>query len=521
MAIAGFTVWMELPKLISKSVIAKSLGDIPEVFNYVVMSMKIVPNLEMAMSYAAFSSTRPLAIRLRKSIMSSFYEKRNLENLLEDFIDPLGEWGGHLKRGFYLIRSALNEGDEVKRIITLNRSLEVVLEGTREIMEEFSKKLHMPTLILYSMGIMIPLALIAMIPAVSVMGLEINSIQLILIYNILIPGFVAIIIFYIISQRPVSFPIPYNKTKRPLSKVILNSVLVVIAFIVIWWMNILKFLPSISYPIIAGVGMVSAILYSHSKDAKKRIDSIQKMEKELPDALFILGRRMLDGKSPEESFIYMSALMRGSIIGEIFQKASIRMMCLNYTIKQSLFSEKFEITDSISSPRTIAVMKLLTDMLEKSGEAAGSIIIRTADHLKDIDKVEEEMKKSLHSITTMMKATASIFAPLIGGITVSLAGIIHSMLAKTYEQFQNIPEISGISYISFGTSLPSVSTYFAVVAVFLLLLGFFLLLLVNGIEKGGNPISLMYELSVTFPTIMTIFIAVYVVSGYLFNMLLG
>jgi hypothetical protein len=46
----------------------------PEVMSYVVMSMKIVPNMEKAVHFAAENSNRPLARDLRKMLWNLHYE---------------------------------------------------------------------------------------------------------------------------------------------------------------------------------------------------------------------------------------------------------------------------------------------------------------------------------------------------------------------------------------------------------------------------------------------------------------
>ena len=63
-----------------------------------------------------------------------------------------------------------NEPDEAQRVMTLNKSLDIVLEGTRHMMEGFAARLKTPTYVLYSIFILIPLALVALLPAVSIVG---------------------------------------------------------------------------------------------------------------------------------------------------------------------------------------------------------------------------------------------------------------------------------------------------------------------------------------------------------------
>jgi hypothetical protein len=58
----------EYPKIHAKFMKIHTLGDIPEVQSYLVMSMKLVPNMERAIIFAAENSYRPLARDLKKLI---------------------------------------------------------------------------------------------------------------------------------------------------------------------------------------------------------------------------------------------------------------------------------------------------------------------------------------------------------------------------------------------------------------------------------------------------------------------
>ena len=59
---------------------------------------------------------------------------------------------------------------------------------------------------------------------------------------------------------------------------------------------------------------------------------------------------------------------------------------------------------------------------------AGVAIVKLADHLKDLQKVEDNIKTSLYDVTSTMKTTATIFAPLIAGVTLGLSEVIQKTL---------------------------------------------------------------------------------------------
>ena len=116
-----------------------------------------------------------------------------------------GRWSEYFKRSLHLIRSSIQERDEASRIITLDRAFDVSLEGTKETMNQFANRLHQPTVILYSLGIMIPLSLVAMLPAAGLVGMRITIVQVFFIYDILLPLFVFMYTRKILLSRPAAF----------------------------------------------------------------------------------------------------------------------------------------------------------------------------------------------------------------------------------------------------------------------------------------------------------------------------
>ena len=155
-----------------------SLGDIPEILSYMVMYLKMVPNLENSVKFAAIESKSTLADDLRKMLWDmEIRVYHGIHDGLTYFADQWGQWSDHFKRSLHLIRSSIDESDESQRMITLNKALDVGLEGTRDVMHEYAERLHQPTLVIYSIGIMIPLAIIAMLPTAGLIGLQITIFQ--------------------------------------------------------------------------------------------------------------------------------------------------------------------------------------------------------------------------------------------------------------------------------------------------------------------------------------------------------
>jgi len=194
------------PKTYARYIQIHSLGDIPEILSYLVMYLKLVPNLENSVKFAAAESSTALASDLRKLVWDMEIRLyHGVNDAIIHFALRWGRWSDYFKRSLHLIRSSIQERDEASRIITLDRALDVSLEGTKETMNQFANRLHQPTIILYSIGIMMPLSLVAMLPAAGLVGMKITLVQVFLVYDLILPLFVYLYTRKILLSRPAAF----------------------------------------------------------------------------------------------------------------------------------------------------------------------------------------------------------------------------------------------------------------------------------------------------------------------------
>jgi len=92
-------------------------------------------------------------------------------------------------------------------------------------------------------------------------------------------------------------------------------------------------------------------------------------------------------------------------------------------LKASIFDEDFEAFRHIYSERIRNTMLLFTESIHKSHEAAGTSIIKLADHLKELGTVGKRIRRSLYDVTSTIRSITVIFAPFIVRITLALSEI--------------------------------------------------------------------------------------------------
>ncbi|MGA9139852.1 MAG: hypothetical protein WBZ29_06485 [Methanocella sp.] len=524
-----FVYVSEYPKRHAAYMRVHSLGDVPEVVSYIVMAMKLNPNMERAMAFTVKNSRRQLARDVRKLMWDmQIRAYDSLDEALAAFADQCGAYGDHFKRAMFIIKSSTCERDEAMRTIALNRALEVVLSGTKTLMSGFMATLHAPTLILYSIFVMVPLALVAMLPAAAVVGLRINAIQLFLLYDLLFPLITLLYAHSILMRRPAAFAPPDIPDDHRLHQALPDWAWAVIGMSAGTGICALGFLlPQGIVPfqqadfIIWGiVAAISIYCYCTCLPYKKARDVITAMETEFADSLFVLGRRMSEGRPPEEGFAYTARMVSGTAIGKAYARAAFNISCLRATLRDAVLDPGFGAFADVYSDRIRATISMLIETSAMSGEVAGGSIIRIADHLKELQGIEEEIKKMLFTMTSMLKMTCVVFAPFIAGITLALSGAVADIVAETAADMRSLPE-GALPYFPMVPQFtaPSVSTsdFTLIVSVYVILLVIILLRFVDGIEHGDDVQEFMYSVGRTLPVAVAVFSITTAVSTSIFG----
>jgi hypothetical protein len=544
------------PKTYAKYLKIRSLGDIPEILSYLVMYLKLVPNLENSIRFAASESSTVLAWDLRKLMWDiEIRVYAGVDEAMTHFATRWGRYSDYFKRSLHLIHSSIQQHDEASRTMTLDRALDVSLEGTKETMNLFANRLHQPTVILYSVGIMIPLSLIAMLPAAGLVGMHVSIFQVFFIYDVVLPLCIFMYTRNILLSRPVAFNPPRIPSHHPdvvainkrrwlaLSMLIgaltaLPGAIFLLAPLFLSSSSSTDIFDYIVDPqglstvvpttlfFIWGVALALTVYCQNVYRPFKKIrDGIKDIEKEFSDALYILGKRISEEKSPEESFLYAAQTMEGSRIAEVFHQTSFNLTAMHSNLYDALFDREFGSLAHVYSDRVKAILRLFVEGIQKSQRAVSVSLIRIADHLKQLQEVERKINDMLGELTTTLRSTMTVFAPLIAGVTLAITALISRIIASLSGVIPQ--DMSGLP-----PTLSSVSSAFTLENVrpeyFILVIGIYLLELVvlltrftNGISEGDDTTMYMYSLGRTVPLAVIVFSCTIIVGQFFFSQLLS
>ncbi|DAC72844.1 MAG TPA: hypothetical protein DSN98_02945 [Thermoplasmata archaeon] len=540
------------PKTHARYTQIHSLGDIPEILSYLVMYLKLVPNLENSVKFAAAESSTALACDLRKLVWDmEIRVYHGINDALSSFATQWGRWSEYFKRSLHLIRSSIHERDEASRIITLDRALDVSLEGTKETMNHFANRLHQPTVILYSVGIMIPLSLVAMLPAAGLVGMRITIFQVFLIYDVLLPLFVLLYTRKILISRPAAFnpsAIPsyhpdllaINKRQRLVFSLVIGVVisspgavflLVPLAIpggssdalinFISNHQGLNSFFPVTLFFIWGAATAVAIYCLSVYRPYKKLRDEIKQMEKEFSDALYIIGKRISEDKSPEESFLYAARTMQGTQIAEVFRHTCYNLTAMHTNFHDALYSNEFGSLQHVHSDRIKAILRLFVEGTQKSQHAVSASLIRIADHLKQLQEVEYKITDMLYELTSTLRSTVTVFAPLIAGVTLAITMLISTILSSlskssSAEMITDLPASLPGASDTFMMENVRPEYFVLVIGIYLIELVFLLTRFTNGINEGDDKATFMFSLGKIMPLSIIVFSVTIIVGQFFF-----
>ncbi len=411
---------------------SRAIGESPALVGYLTMAMKIAPNLERAVSFASEQLEGDLGKDLRRKTSEGLIRiHSNADEGLSKFAKRWGKACPELDRSIYLVRSSVDEGAIENRDRTLDRALHLSLQGARNRMRSFASSIYLPTLMIYSLGVLLPLVLVAILPVLSVIDISIGLGHLIFIYCILLPLLIYAMSNEVLSRRPAALSPPRIPAAPCSYRTLLTSLAMAAPIPMIGF--ILKAPDDIS-ALLALWGVVlgiSSYLYLTTAQAFKRRSEIIEMEGEFCDALVQLGNRVSEGRPAEEAFEHVAKTTKGGRIGKVLQSASMNIRLGGMGLQAALFDETRGALRDVHSSMIRGTLKMLTSLIEKSTRAAGEAILNVAEHLRELRDVDAEIRKSMSEVVISMRSVALFFAPLVTSISARMQGVLSSKVAST------------------------------------------------------------------------------------------
>lgn len=208
----ALTNWVQKKPLhAAKDEQVRALTYVPELMGYMIMSMKLVPNLEKSVEFAAEHGQGRVALEFKRMIWDV---QLGVYNTLTEALDEMayrwGKYSSEFKESLMMVRASVLENTEAKRNQLLDKTMDKILESVRLKMEQYARDLSQPVTVLFYVGVLLPLILIIILPVgSSFSGAPLARADILFVlYNILIPALVLWVAITIIKQRPPTYVPP-------------------------------------------------------------------------------------------------------------------------------------------------------------------------------------------------------------------------------------------------------------------------------------------------------------------------
>ncbi|WP_430505189.1 type II secretion system F family protein [Haloparvum sp. PAK95] len=495
----------------------RALGTAPDLLGRAVLRMRIEPSPERAVRFAARTGSNPLAESLQKHVRRSAGDPGPG---LRPFVAEWREWFPAVERAATRLRSAAAAPPE-RRDRALDRALTTVVDAATDRMGAFVGDVRGPVSAIYAFGVLLPLALVALLPAARAAGAPIGAGVMTLIYVVLLPFGLLAASAWLLQRRPVAFPppridgshpdVPNRRTEATLAGLVTAGILWLLArHLVVPW----------AAPLAAAGGGTGVALLVVTRPRRRVLHRIRAVESGLSDALTIVGGEVAEGVAVEQAVARAGEAVSGPT-GELFRAAARRSQLLRVGVGDAFRGEAGP-TTSTSSPRIRGAVELLA-VAGREGEPAGDVIVELADQLDRLTALDREATRQLATVTSTLANTATVFGPLVGGATVALAAGMDpgtgsaglgaaanaaSSTATTSADPTGLPATTGAAPIP-------VATIGRIVGVYVLLLAAILVALSTTLERGFDRTLVGYRVGLALPTATATYLVAFVAASHL------
>lgn len=444
----------ETPGVVALARRTRALGRAPDLVARTVLRMRLEPSPERAAAFAAETGEGPLATSLSAHVRRA---RATGGDALAAFGAEWAEWYPDLERALGLV-SAAGGMDRLDRDRTLDRALTAVLGGTRSGMREFAARIGRPVTGLYAFGVLLPTALVALLPAASAAGVGITTPTVVILYDVLLPLGILAAGVWLVVRRPVAFPPPDVDRSHPdVPDRRRTAVWLALGSGAVSWLIAGRLLPGWAGPIAAvGFGFGSC-LWLFFRPLVAVYDRVREVESGLADALALVGRRVANGEAVESALAAGVADLDGAM-GDVLDRAVTRQRQLNVGVRAAFLGTHGALAD-VPSYRVRASVAIL-GLAAGEGKPVGPALLALSEHAEQLRRVERESRQDLAEICGTLRNTGTIFGPMVAGATVAMADGLAagSRLPGGGETLPGLGPAVGGYVLVFAVVLPALAT---------------------------------------------------------------
>ncbi|MBI2107877.1 hypothetical protein HYT54_02015 [Candidatus Woesearchaeota archaeon] len=463
---------------------------------YVVTYMRHSSNIEKAIEFAADHLATPLSLDLKKVLWDVETEKYStVKESLDIYLNSWKKWNIEFIEAFHLAESSLYEAEESRRLGSLDKALDVILEETFEKMLHYAHNLTGPITMLHMLGVILPILGLVILPLVVSFMENVNPMHIAVLYNIALPIAVYFIGKNVLAKRPtgygesdISEDNPELRKYRnyivkiggkevqinPIHFSIFICVVLVFAGLIPLIMHVIglsdfgfgdrdtlspcgqkycfmEYRKStlgekgpyglgasiMSLFVVLGIGLSIGVYFKlRSRNVIKIRERAKKLELEFAGALYQLGNRLGDNLPVEIAVDKVAAVMEGTISGNFFRLVSMNIKRMGMSIEGAIFDPEHGALVAFPSNLIESSMKVLTQSVKKGPLIAAQALTNVSRYIKEIHRVDERLKDLMADIVSSMTSQVKFLTPAIAGVVIGITSMTTAILGKLTIQMQ-------------------------------------------------------------------------------------
>lgn len=263
------------------------------------------------------------------------------------------------------------------------------------------------------------------------------------------------------------------------------------------------------------------------------------MENDFKDALYLLASRLGEKKPLEDAVGYVKRFMPDSEVATVlFDKLLKNIMVLGLTLKGAVFDPTYGVLKNVPSRLMASSFKIMIDSIELGPEVASTSLISASNQVRNIQKINELMRKLLGDVTSMMSSMATFIAPVVLGIVASLQGVIQNIIEPLGDcaEKELAPALTGAEFTAAASaiggegglinceaiqSMATPDVFQIIVGIYVIELVFILAYFSAKIQFGDNKTAVMLSIGKSLPIAMIVFAGALYASAGMMGGLVG
>jgi len=426
---------LSFPESAAKKQADELLRASPEMANLMIMSLRHEPSLSKAIRFAS-TKDNAFSHELRRCVWTVVMGKHSsFEESLQEVGERWSKYCDELKASLHSMVTASCESTADGKRRALDRANQAIISGAKRRIEDYALSLSTPSMIMFGLGILLPLMVGSFLPMLSwdiwSLGSGADSsaatdlspavVQTVFIMNVLFPAIGILVALNSVTRHPLERE-RMNNGNAPPSRIKVAAVIcasiALVAFCVLELDGIIRSLAIL----VAAVAPGSLFLIATGRSSGDRHASPSNVQVE--DTLFRTGARMLEGENFE------SALNKASQGASDAGSRTTRMLSFRSLISGEAFDRAPAWAPCSGGSNALEGFRVVREAATKDELAAGLLAMDIASYLKDLRDLESTLKSRLKPTVSMMRMTSYALGPVVLGITyaiyLSLGGVTAS-----------------------------------------------------------------------------------------------